>query len=101
MSELTEKSVRHNEAEHRFEIEVGGELAVSQYLRRGSTIYFTHTEVPESAEGHGIGNMLARASLEYARDNHLRVVPRCPFIAAFIKRHPEYQKLVDADDENA
>jgi predicted GNAT family acetyltransferase len=87
--------VRNNIEANRFEIEHNGELAVSNYIRRGNTIYFIHTEVPPSMEGEGIGNELARASLDYARANNLRVVPRCPFIAAFIKRHKEYQDLVD------
>ena len=99
MTEQTEPVVRNNEQESRFEVEAGGELAVSQYVRRGSTIYFTHTEVPPAAEGRGIGNILARVALDYARSNRLRVVPRCKFIAAFIKRHPEYQNLVDAAED--
>ncbi|MEO7368352.1 MAG: GNAT family N-acetyltransferase [Gemmatimonadaceae bacterium] len=92
-------AVRRNAAVNRFEIEVDGELAVSNYLMRGNTIYFIHTEVPPSLEGKGIGNTLALASLDYARANNLRVVPRCQFIAAFIERHEEYQDLVDADHE--
>jgi len=95
--EATSGAVRNNTAANRFEIEANGELAVSSYIIRGNTIYFTHTEVPPSMEGKGIGNTLARASLDYAREHKLRVVPRCPFIAAFIKRHQEYQDLVDAD----
>jgi uncharacterized protein len=96
MTQLTEESVTHNEAEHRFEIKLGDELAVTEYRRHGSKIIFTHTEVPPSMEGRGIGNLLARAALSYARRENLRVVPRCEFIAAFVERHPEYQDLVDA-----
>ncbi len=98
MTELSEQSVRNNEGENRFEIEVEGERAVAQYDRRGSTIFFTHTEVPPSMEGQGIGNLLARTALDYARKEKLRVVPRCKFIAAFIERHPEYADLVDVAD---
>jgi uncharacterized protein len=87
--------VIHNEAENRFEVKVGDELAVTQYRRHGSKIIFTHTEVPPSMAGKGIGNLLARAALGYARKENLRVVPRCEFIASFIERHPEYQDLVD------
>jgi predicted GNAT family acetyltransferase len=96
MAELSEQSVRNNEQENRFEIKVGDELAVSQYRRHGATITFTHTEVPPSMEGKGIGNLLARAALDYARKEKLRVIPVCKFIAAFINRHPEYQDLVDS-----
>jgi predicted GNAT family acetyltransferase len=95
MAELSQQSVIHNEAESRFEIKLGDELAVTQYRRHGSKIIFTHTEVPPSMEGKGIGNLLARTGLDYARKENLRVVPRCEFIAAFIERHPEYQDLVD------
>jgi uncharacterized protein len=95
MAELSQQSVIHNEAESRFEIKLGDELAVTQYRRHGSKIIFTHTEVPPSMEGKGIGNLLARTALDYARKENLRVVPRCEFIAAFIERHPEYQDLVD------
>lgn len=97
LTKITDQSVRNNEEAGRFEVEVDGGLAVSNYKISGNTIYFTHTEVPEAAEGRGIGNTLARVALDYARANRLRVVPRCKFIAAFIKRHPEYQDLVDAD----
>ena len=90
-------SVTNNESENQFEIEVEGQLAVSQYRRRNGTIVFTHTEVPLRLEGQGIGNQLAKTALEYARNEGLRVVPRCRFIAAFIERHPEYQDLVESE----
>ncbi len=99
MTEISEQSVRNNEEAGRFEIDVDGDLGVSNYTIHGDTIYFTHTEVPEAAEGRGIGNILARVALNHARANHLRVVPRCKFIAAFIARHPEYQDLVHSDGE--
>ncbi len=91
------EDVRNNEQESRFESGNGASLAVAQYQRRGSTIYFTHTKVPESLEGQGIGNELAKTALDYARQQKLRVVPRCEFIASYIEKHPEYQDLVDAD----
>jgi predicted GNAT family acetyltransferase len=84
-------SVKNNEAAHRFELEAEGR----EYRRRNGTIVFTHTEVPLQLEGKGIGNALAKSALDYARSEGLRVVPRCRFIAAFIKRHPEYQDLVE------
>ncbi len=95
MAEVSGESVRNNEQESRFEVEAGDELAIAQYRREGSKIYFTHTEVPEHLEGQGIGNTLAHAALEFARSNKFRVVPQCEFIADFIEKHPEYQDLVD------
>jgi predicted GNAT family acetyltransferase len=94
LTEITVESVRNNKEAHRFEVDLDGELAVSNYRLRDDTIFVTHTEVPPALEGRGIGNILARVALDYARANRLRVVPRCKFIASFIKRHPEYQDLV-------
>ena len=85
--------VVHNLAEQRFESAVGGELAVAEYQMRGKRMVFTHTEVPAAYQGRGIGSRLARAGLEYARANGLRVVPLCPFIKAYIKRYPEFEGL--------
>jgi uncharacterized protein len=94
-AQASSASVRHNEAENRFEIDAGDELGVTQYIRKGDHIFFTHTEVPAEAEGQGLGNALAEAALDYAEREHLQVVPRCRFVAAYIKRHPKYQHLVD------
>ena len=47
-------------------------------------------------EGKGIGTALARAGLDHARDEGLVVKPMCPFVAAFVKRHPEYEPLLGA-----
>ena len=84
----------NNEAAHRFETTVEGLLSQAAYRRSGNVITFTHTEVPEALSGRGIANQLAKYALDYSRDNGLEVVPICPFISAYIKRHPEYQTLV-------
>jgi predicted GNAT family acetyltransferase len=91
-------SAVNNEAAHRFEIDLGGQFATTEYKRRDGTIIFTHTEVPPGFEGKGVGNALARAALDYARSEGMRVIPRCPFVDAFIRRHPEYQDLVEMKD---
>ena len=87
-------NVRDNRAEHEFEMVVDGERAVAAYQREGDTIVFTHTMVPPAIEGRGVGSKLVRAALDAARDRHLTVVPQCPFVAAYIERHPEYRDLV-------
>ncbi len=86
--------IRDNPAAGRYETEVDDELAVAYYLLIGATITFTHTEVPERLEGRGIASQLARFVLEDAGARGLEVIPRCPFISAYIRRHPEYQPLV-------
>jgi uncharacterized protein len=52
--------------------------------------FFTHTEVPPADEGKGIGARLVRAALDDARQRGFKIVPACSFVAAFIRRHPEY-----------
>jgi uncharacterized protein len=83
-----------NPEESQFETHVDGHVAFVSYLRRGDTIFFTHTEVPQQLEGRGLGSALAKAVLDRARAEHWKVVARCPFIAKYVERHPEYQSLL-------
>ena len=86
--------VVHNEEQHRFEIDLDGLVSVAEYSRDEDRITFTHTVVPPELQGGGVGNQLAQAGLEYARDQGLEVVPQCSFIAGYIERNPEYRDLV-------
>jgi predicted GNAT family acetyltransferase len=87
-------TIVNNPERHRFETRMDGILAQVAYRLRDDVITFTHTEVPEALAGRGIANQLAIAALDHARDHGLKVVPECPFISSYIKRHPEYQPLV-------
>jgi len=91
---MSQRPVRDNRAEQEFELEVDGRRAIAAYQREGSTIVFTHTHVPQAIEGRGIGSKLIRAALDAVRDEGLKVVPQCPFVAAYIERHPEYRDLL-------
>jgi predicted GNAT family acetyltransferase len=91
---MTQDSVRDNRAEQEFELEVDGRRAIAAYQREGDRIVFTHTHVPKAIEGRGIGSKLIRAALDQVRDEGLKVVAQCPFVAAFIERHPEYRDLL-------
>lgn len=86
--------VKDNAENHRFEAEVDGMMAIAEYAISGSTITFTHTVVPEHHRGQGIGEDLAHAALDSARARHLKVIPQCKFIAAYIDKHVEYQDLL-------
>ena len=79
----------HNEQQQRFEIQTGSGTALLEYRRSESRISFTHTEVPAPVEGRGIGTRLVRAGLQYARTNKLEVLALCPFVVAYMERHPE------------
>ncbi|WP_109808224.1 GNAT family N-acetyltransferase [Sphingosinithalassobacter portus] len=87
--------VVRNEAENRFEIDLGDATAISEYTVSGDRIRFTHTLVPPQHEGQGIGSKLIRASLDYAREAGLKVIPVCPFYVSYFERHPEAQDLLD------
>ena len=79
----------------RFEVQVGGVLAVAEYRRTARTITFTHTEVPRELRGRGLGSHLVGVALERARAEGLRVVPRCPFVAAYLRRHPHLRSTTE------
>lgn len=87
-----------NPSHNRFEIDLGdGEFAFAAYNLLPGAIRFTHTEVPESHGGQGLGTALIKAGLAAARERGLKVVPICPFFRAYLKKHPEEQDIVDPD----
>lgn len=84
-----------HEPEHsRFAVHAEGKTAVLDYQRVGGRLVLPHTGVPRELEGRGIGSQLARAALDWAREEGLKVVPVCPFVRAYLKRHPEYSDLL-------
>ena len=87
-------AVSHDPARGRFELRTDAGTAVLAYDRRGDVLEMMHTEVPRAAEGQGYGATLAEAALDFARRDGARVIPSCPFVAAFIERHPDYADLV-------
>ena len=88
--------IEQNTEARRFEIRSGDDVAQLEYRLRPATIVFTHTAVPRALEGHGIAGRLAKHGLDYARANGLSVVPLCPYVAYYIRQHPEYADLVAA-----
>ena len=86
--------VRNNEAMRRYELDVEGHVAFTEYKLGNGEVTFLHTEVPSELSGRGVGSALAAGALDAVRETGLKVVPRCEFIAHFIKRHPAYQDLV-------
>ena len=89
-------SIRDDPEKHRFEVDLGdGSLAIAEYTLPAGKIMFTHTEVPSGHEGKGIGSALIRHALEEARRRGLKVIPICPFFAAYMQQHTEVQDLLD------
>ncbi|KQQ03830.1 MULTISPECIES: GNAT family N-acetyltransferase [unclassified Rathayibacter] len=90
MTDRETPTVRDDQERSRFEIAVGGETAgFAAYLRRGDEVVLTHTVIDDGWEGRGLGGILARAAVLTVTEAGLTVVPRCPFIAAWLRKHPE------------
>jgi uncharacterized protein len=79
----------------RFELAVGNDVAVAYYSLDGGRITLTHTEVPQHLSGQGVGSRLAKGVFETIRANEQRAVAKCPFMASYAGRHPEYTSLLD------
>lgn len=76
--------------QHRFEGRVDGELAaIAEYIRTPELVVFTHTEVLPGHEGQGISSELVRQALDDVRRQELKVLPLCPFVAAYMQRHAD------------
>jgi uncharacterized protein len=90
-------NVTNNKELMRFEVNLTGELAFIEYKFYKGDIAFMHSLVPESFRGKGVGTTLARAALEYANTEKLKVILYCPFVSKFVKEHAEYQHLVDVN----
>jgi predicted GNAT family acetyltransferase len=80
--------VVNNKAHHRYELVVDGHLAAAHYSIADGVITFTHTEVPPELGGKGIGSKLVGRALDQVRADGLRVVAQCPFVKAYIEKHP-------------
>ena len=83
-----------NPPAQRFEAVVEGQTAFAEYRLIKGAIMFTHTEVPEALGGRGIASALIRAGLNAARERELKVMPVCPFFAAWFGKHPEDRDLL-------
>lgn len=94
-------TVDDNSAERRFELAIDGshEVAAAYYRLQGERVTLTHTIVPEHFAGQGIGSKLARGVFEFQRASGRKAVLRCPFMAAYYVRHPEYADVVDTSAE--
>lgn len=87
-------AVRNNTDENRYELSVDGHLAATYYRIADEVITFVHTEVPDALAGRGVGSTLIKGALDQVRAAGLKVVPQCPFVRAYIEKHPDYADLL-------
>ena len=88
-------TVRHEPEARRFAADVGGKTAYLTYRDLdGRMLDLDHTFVPREHRGGGIASQLTARALDYARERGYKVVPSCPFVAAYIGRHPQHRDLL-------
>ena len=88
-------SISRDEAAGRYEIRLGGRrVGLADFYRRGNTVVIPHTETSPEFGGRGLASQLVRYCLDDIRAQQLRVDPACPFVAAYIRKNPEYADLL-------
>ncbi len=80
--------------EGHFELARDGHLATLRYTVAGKVLALIHTEIPESLRSSGVASILVKTALDWARQNGMKVDVVCPFVAAYLERHPEYSELM-------
>ncbi|HET6482838.1 MAG TPA: GNAT family N-acetyltransferase [Actinoplanes sp.] len=93
---MGEVEVRDNPAEKRFELLIGDEEAgFAAYRIRDGVVVVTHSEINQRFRGQGLGNELARRTLDQLRERGAKVYPACPFFAKYVSEHPEYDDIIE------
>lgn len=93
-TDYTSTPLVKNEEKRRFEIEVGGRFAFTNYGEFGNQIALVHTETDPELSGQGAASALIEKTLRYLEDKQLELLPFCPFVFAYIKRHPDWKRIV-------
>jgi len=87
-------ALHDNKAENRFEMQFENNLSLIEYEIKGNVIALLHTEVAPALEGRGAGTAIVEKTLNYIESSGLQLLPLCPFVVAYIKRHPEWERIV-------
>ena len=90
-----EYTLVENTERKRYEYHLDSGIALVEYIKTQNKIYLTHTEVPSKYSGQGIASALDKDVLGEVEKTSLKLVPLCPYVAAFIKRHQEWKRLLD------
>jgi hypothetical protein len=88
---MDDNQIHLNEDKKQFELDVNGELAIINYRLEGKVYSLIHTEVPPAHEGQGVGRKLVENTLNYIKEKGYQFEPLCSFVAAYVKRHPEWE----------
>ena len=94
-----EKILKVNDALHRLELEIEGSIAFIEFKLSNEKLFLIHTEVPPELEGKGAGSAIVQKALQYAKDNNYKVVPICAFVQGYLKKHKEWDDIVEPNAE--
>jgi len=86
--------LNNNEHDHNFEMMINGHRAFIDYMTKGEKMYLIHTEVPQQLEGLGIAAAMVEKALQFIEDNNLKLVPLCPYVQHYLKRHPNWNRIL-------
>jgi len=88
-------SFKNNKEEEQYQLQVGDQVAFIDYMvNENGDVFLTHTEVPAVLGGQGIGTKLVESTLEDIEKQGQRVVPLCHFVSAYMKKNPEWQRIL-------
>lgn len=96
-AEYTSLPLVRDDVSNRFELEVNGHKALIVYTETAHSITLVHTEAAPELEGKGAAAALVEKTLAYIEESGKTVIPQCPYVYLFIKRHPEWKRIVAPD----
>ena len=99
MMNYDEQKLKVNDASHRLELDIEGSIAFVEFKLLHDMLLLIHTEVPTTLEGKGVAGAIVQKALQYAKDNNYKIVPLCPFVQSYLKRHKEWNDIVAPDAE--
>ena len=80
---------------NQFELKIDGQTVIIAFKERSKKIWLIHTEVPEALQGKGAATAIIEKTLQYIEDNGYKLIPLCVLVAAYLKRHPEWKRILD------
>lgn len=95
MEDLSALPLINDKSSRQFEMEVDGRMAKMEYELNGTRMFLTHSSVPKALAGTGVGTALVEKVFAYIEENHLKLVPMCPFVTAHLRKHPEWKRIVE------
>ena len=94
LSELEALPLSDEEESRQFVMRVGGHRVRMEYDRTPDRIFLTHLLVPPAVEGEGVSEALTEKVLAWVESRGMKLVPYCPFVKTYLRRHTAWQRLL-------